>query len=216
VREELAGRLLGLYENHRVNEWRWYEESLTYCNAVLPHALLMCGQWIPNNDMTEAGLESLGWLADLQRSDTSGGHFVPIGSNGFYKRGGERARFDQQPVEAQAMVSACLEAHRITGDKSWHKEARRLFEWFLAQRFEPPDTIRPRAAVETVFTPTGQTKIRAPSLHLPFFRPCSSYACLRLLFNPWRCVLNELSTPRALSPSQQQSNFDRFRLALSG
>jgi hypothetical protein len=131
VREELAGRLMALYQNNRASEWRWYEESLTYCNAVLPHALLMCGQWIPNNDMTEAGLESLGWLANLQRSDTSGGHFVPIGSNGFYRRGGERARFDQQPVEAQAMVSACLEAHRITGDKSWHKEARRAFEWFL-------------------------------------------------------------------------------------
>jgi glycosyltransferase involved in cell wall biosynthesis len=133
VREELAGRLLGLYQNHRTDEWRWYEQSLTYCNAVLPHALLMSGQWIPNNDMTEAGLESLGWLADLQRSDTNGSHFVPIGSNGFYKRGGERARFDQQPVEAQAMVSACLEAHRITGDKNWHKEARRAFEWFLGR-----------------------------------------------------------------------------------
>ena len=83
--------------------------------------------------MTEAGLESLGWLADLQRSDAGGGHFVPIGSNGFYEQGGERARFDQQPVEAQAMVSACLEAYRITGDKRWHKEARRAFEWFLGR-----------------------------------------------------------------------------------
>ena len=133
VREELAARLMGLYQNHRAGEWRWYEESLTYCNAVLPHALLMSGQWIPNNDMTEAGLESLGWLADLQRADASGGHFVPIGSNGFYQRGGERARFDQQPVEAQAMVSACLEAHRITRDKNWHKEARRAFDWFLGR-----------------------------------------------------------------------------------
>jgi glycosyltransferase involved in cell wall biosynthesis len=133
VREELAGRLMGLYQNHRTDEWRWYEESLTYCNAALPHALLMCGQRIPNNDMAEAGLESLSWLADLQRADMSGGHFVPIGSNGFYKHGGERARFDQQPIEAQAMVSACLEAHRITGDKSWHKEARRAFEWFLGR-----------------------------------------------------------------------------------
>ena len=68
-----------------------------------------------------------------QRADTNGGHFVPIGSNGFYQRGGERARFDQQPVEAQAMVSACLEAYRITGDKSWRKEARRAFEWFLGR-----------------------------------------------------------------------------------
>jgi len=131
--EELGGRLLTLYQSHRLDEWRWYEDGLTYCNAVLPHALLMCGQSIPNNAMTEAGLESLSWLADLQRADAEGGHFVPIGSNGFYQRGGERDRFDQQPVEAQAMVSACLEAYRVTGDNRWRKEARRAFEWFLGR-----------------------------------------------------------------------------------
>jgi glycosyltransferase involved in cell wall biosynthesis len=133
VREQLAGRLLKLYQNNRADEWRWYEKSLTYCNAALPHALLTCGQGIPNSDMSEAGLESLSWLADLQRAEEAGGYFVPIGSNGFYQRGGERARFDQQPVEAQAMVSACLEAHRITGDKSWYKEARCAFDWFLGR-----------------------------------------------------------------------------------
>jgi glycosyltransferase involved in cell wall biosynthesis len=133
VREQLAGRLLALYQRHSSDDWRWYEESLTYCNAALPHALLMCGQWIPNHAMTDAGLESLGWLCDLQRADSNGGHFVPIGSNGFYHRGGERARFDQQPVEAQAIVSACLEAQRITGDKLWQKEARRAFDWFLGR-----------------------------------------------------------------------------------
>jgi hypothetical protein len=69
----------------------------------------------------------------LQRAEDAGGHFVPIGSNGFYQRGGTRARFDQQPVEAQAMVSACLEAYRMTGDKSWYKEARRAFDWFLGR-----------------------------------------------------------------------------------
>jgi glycosyltransferase involved in cell wall biosynthesis len=133
TREELAGRLLRLYQKNRADEWRWYEESLTYCNAALPHALLMCGHAMPNSSMTDAALESLKWLADLQRAGTSGGHFVPIGSNGFYRRGGERARFDQQPVEAQAMVSACLAAHRVTGDKNWHKEARRAFDWFLGR-----------------------------------------------------------------------------------
>ena len=133
VRDELAGRLLTLYKSSRSDEWCWYEAGLTYCNAVLPQALLMCGQWIPDNAMTEVGLESLHWLADLQRADAAGGHFVPIGSNGFYQRGGERARFDQQPVEAQTMASACLEAYRGTGDKRWHKEARRAFEWFLGR-----------------------------------------------------------------------------------
>ncbi len=133
VREELSGRLLTLYQNHRSDDWRWYEDRLTYCNAVLPHALLMCGQAMPDTAMRKAGLESLNWLADLQRADAESRHFVPIGSNGFYQRGGERARFDQQPVEAQAMVSACLEAYRITGDKYWRMEARRAFEWFLGR-----------------------------------------------------------------------------------
>jgi hypothetical protein len=133
VREELAKRLVTLYQSHRSDDWRWYEEVLTYCNAALPQALLMCGQSIRNNAMSKAGLESLSWLVDLQRADAAGGHFVPIGSNGFYRRGGERARFDQQPVEAQAVVSACLEADRIAGDKRWRKEARRAFEWFLGR-----------------------------------------------------------------------------------
>ncbi|MBI5602071.1 MAG: glycosyltransferase family 4 protein [Deltaproteobacteria bacterium] len=133
VRDELAGRLLTLYKNSCSDEWCWYEAGLTYCNAALPQALLMCGQWIPDKTMTEAGLESLHWLADLQRTDAAGGHFVPIGSNGFYPRGGERVRFDQQPVEAQTMASACLEAYRSTGDERWRKEARRAFEWFLGR-----------------------------------------------------------------------------------
>jgi glycosyltransferase involved in cell wall biosynthesis len=133
VREKLGERLLKLYQSCRSDEWRWYEDRLTYCNAVLPHALMVCGQSIPNTVMTEAGLESLCWLADLQRADVEGGHFLPIGSNGFYQRGSVRARFDQQPVESQATVSACLEAYRITGDQYWRKEARRAFEWFIGR-----------------------------------------------------------------------------------
>lgn len=133
VRDELAGRLLALYQNCRTDDWRWYEDELAYCNAVLPQAMLMCGQWLPNQAMTDAGLESLNWLADIQRSTPVGGHFVPIGSNGFYRRGGERARFDQQPVEAQTMVSACLEAYRSTSDERWRKEVRRAFEWYLGR-----------------------------------------------------------------------------------
>jgi hypothetical protein len=133
IRDELAGRLLRIYQHVRSAKWLWFEEGLTYCNAVLPQALLMCGQWIPNHEMTEAGLESLGWLAELQRAELTGKHFVPIGTNGFFQRGGERAHFDQQPVEAQAMISACLEAYRSTGDERWRRIARHAFEWFLGR-----------------------------------------------------------------------------------
>ena len=130
VREELAGRLQELYKINNSKEWHWYEDGLTYCNAALPHALLLCGQWMPNDAMAAAGLESLSWLTDLQRSTGERHHFVPVGSNGFYHQHGKRSRFDQQPVEAQATVSACLEAYRITKDKRWRIEARRAFDWF--------------------------------------------------------------------------------------
>jgi hypothetical protein len=122
---------LDLYQRGHTENWLWYEEVMSYANALLPHALLLCGQWLDRSDMAEAGLVSLQWLADLQRSPAD--HFVPIGNDGFYRRAGTKARFDQQPIEASTMVSACLEAHRMTGDEAWYQEARRSFEWFLGR-----------------------------------------------------------------------------------
>ena len=80
--------------------------------------------------MLAAGLESLDWCLGMQRCETKG-HFVPIGSQGFYRKGGEKARFDQQPVEAGAAVSACLQAFHATSDERWMKEAWSAFNWFL-------------------------------------------------------------------------------------
>ena len=82
-------------------------------------------------EMLTAGLESLEWLVKIQASPE--GYFSPIGSNGFYERGGPRAEFDQQPVEAHAMVSACLESRRVTGLAPWSERARRAFSWFLGE-----------------------------------------------------------------------------------
>lgn len=131
VGEELAERLLGAYRQTAGPDWPWFEEVVAYGNAALPHALLEAGRWMHRPDMIDIGLTSLDWLLSIQRSPE--GHFVPIGSNGFYRRGGERARFDQQPVEAQAAVSAALAAWSISGEARWREEARRAFEWFLGR-----------------------------------------------------------------------------------
>jgi glycosyltransferase involved in cell wall biosynthesis len=133
VGRELAARLMRLYRRHRSDGWLWFEDRLAYCNALLPHALLESGQWLANEAMIRTGLTALRWLAEVQRAEAGSLHFCPIGSKGFYKRGGERARFDQQPVEAQAMVSACLAAYRLTAEPCWRTEANRAFEWFLGR-----------------------------------------------------------------------------------
>ena len=129
-RDALAGRLLKIYRVTHATDWKWFEESLAYSNARLSQASLLAGSRTSNPELLEAGLESLGWLAGQQRCPMNG-HFVPIGSQGFYQRTGEKARFDQQPVEACATVSACLEAYRATGDDHWRTQAWSAFNWFL-------------------------------------------------------------------------------------
>jgi glycosyltransferase involved in cell wall biosynthesis len=129
--EVLAEKLVKLWQNHATEDWPWFESSVTYDNARLCQALMMSGGRIHNPEALEIGLKSLRWLASIQK--TQAGHFRPIGSNGFYVKDGARAEFDQQPVEAQAMVSACLEAYRITHEPFWADEAKRAFEWFLGR-----------------------------------------------------------------------------------
>jgi len=128
-REVLTARLMELFDRSAQPDWPWFEEDLTYDNAKLAHALILSGRAAGQQEVFERGLAALRWLVEVQTSEN--GHFRPIGSNGFYRRGGPRARFDQQPIEAQAMVSACLEAYRATSDPWWYEQAHRAFDWFL-------------------------------------------------------------------------------------
>ncbi|MGA2558001.1 MAG: glycosyl transferase family 1, partial [Verrucomicrobiota bacterium] len=131
IRDCLTAKLMQRYADAAREEWHWFEEVVSYANAKLPQAMILSGRCLNNAAMLELGLKTLRWLAKIQTSDA--GSFRPIGSNGFFPQGKERAVFDQQPIEAQATVSACIEAYRATGDLFWVVEARRAFEWFLGR-----------------------------------------------------------------------------------
>jgi hypothetical protein len=92
--------------------------------------MLVVGSACADERMISAGLESLDWLSKMQHCETYG-HFIPIGSQGFFRKNGEKARFDQQPIEAAGAVSACLQAYSASGDHRWHSEAWSAFNWFL-------------------------------------------------------------------------------------
>ncbi len=128
IRGILADRLFDQFKNNAADGWPWLENALNYANGKLPHALLLSGQRMQRNDMIDMGLLSLKWLLAIQTEDN---HFVPIGCNGWYERGGPRARFDQQPIEANGMVEACVKAFKITRDKSWFDDAVMCFNWYL-------------------------------------------------------------------------------------
>lgn len=129
TRELLTGRLMERFDASAQPDWQWFEAELSYDNAKLAHALILSGHATGQQAVLDRGLLALRWLTELQTSEK--GQFRPIGSNGFYRRGGPRANFDQQPIEAQTTVSACLDAYRVTSDYWWYEQAERAFDWFL-------------------------------------------------------------------------------------
>jgi glycosyltransferase involved in cell wall biosynthesis len=128
IRDTLTVRLIDIYDRTATPDWPWFEEILSYDIARLPQALIAVGRDGGHARALEVGLKALGWLITIQRAPQE--HYRPIGCNGFYRKGQAPARFDQQPIEAGATVSACLEAYRVTQDPAWMNEARSAFEWF--------------------------------------------------------------------------------------
>jgi glycosyltransferase involved in cell wall biosynthesis len=130
--ETLANRLLTLLHATAEPAWTWFETSLAYDNARLCQGLIAAGQWLNNPAYTQAGLTTLHWL--MVQETNEHGHFRPVGNRGF--GAGERAppeRFDQQPLEAAAAISACLAAARLTGGGHWRRHADRAFGWFMGE-----------------------------------------------------------------------------------
>ena len=131
VQELLAQKLIDLYHKNHTEDWPWFENIVSYCNPVIPQALMRYGRAVGDEEAVEIGLGTLEWLIKLQQSDR--GWIMPIGSMGFYHRGKEIPYFDQQPVEVYSLISACLDAYRATKDITWYNSANQAFEWFFGR-----------------------------------------------------------------------------------
>jgi hypothetical protein len=129
LRWELSGKLFALFQKNATSDWMWAEDIVAYDNPRLAQALIIGGRWTKDQEMEKMGLNALHWL--MKNQSLPNGCFRPVGSNGFWLRGGDAAAFDQQPLEAGAAVSACFEAFHATRDPFWKTEARRSFDWFL-------------------------------------------------------------------------------------
>jgi glycosyltransferase involved in cell wall biosynthesis len=129
LRLSLATRLTSMLASVETPDWVWFEETLAYDNARLSQALITTGVAADMPSWTAAGIRSLRWLMSLQTSDA--GVFRPVGSHSFGRKRMRPHRFDQQPLEASASISACLAAWRAEGDARWKTHALRAFAWFL-------------------------------------------------------------------------------------
>lgn len=133
IRTVLSKKLLALFKDHNSpDDWPWCEDTVTYANAKLSHALILAGQWIPDTEMHEMGIRSLKWL--LKEQTAPDGHLSIIGNfNWRHKDDKKSSAFDQQPIEAMSLIEACAEAFRSTGDMKWIEEGWRCLGWFMGR-----------------------------------------------------------------------------------
>jgi hypothetical protein len=124
----LADRLIELYDANRASGWEWYENILTYDNPRLSQALLAAYQALGENRYLTVAEKTLQFLIE---TSTTNGILVPVGSEGWYKKDGERALYDQQPIEAGAMVEATTLAYKLTRSKDYETALRHALGWFF-------------------------------------------------------------------------------------
>jgi len=132
ILRSLGDRLASQFKQYARKDWNWHEDMLAYDNARVPQALMACGRTIGNDDMVARGIDILSWLKDIQL-DPDGGWFAPVGNRGWLQKSGSKAQYDQQPLEAAAMIGGCVEAYECTHDEEWIELATTCFDWYLGK-----------------------------------------------------------------------------------
>jgi hypothetical protein len=134
--------------------WPWPEPVATYENGLLPEALLLAGEYLGDVAMIDRGRQLLEWLIDVQTAPA--GHLSPIGNDGWSRRGGVPARFDQQPIEATGLLRAARAGLAVTGDARYETVMDRCYGWFLGRNDRRVAVAIPeRGACQDGLTPTG-------------------------------------------------------------
>jgi len=127
----LADKLTDAFEKESTSDWQWFEPTLTYDNGLLPAALFCTYEKTEQSKYLKVAEDSMSFLENIT---FKGDHFALIGNDGWYNKGGKRARFAQQPVDAMAMVLMYEKAYLVTENKKdyLHKMFT-AFMWFFGE-----------------------------------------------------------------------------------
>jgi len=126
----LADRLCEGYRHESTLSWQWFEPKLTYANARLPHALFRAYQTTGKLDYLHIAEKTFEFLV---ANDIIQDIFQPVGNQSWQKRGGVKALYDQQPIEASCMVEAASTAFQVTGKEKYSNIAYTAFHWFMGK-----------------------------------------------------------------------------------
>ncbi|QGU00123.1 Glycosyltransferase [Candidatus Syntrophocurvum alkaliphilum] len=129
---QLSDQLIAMYQKNNTDEWHWFENYLTYCNGILPNAMFSVYGFNGDKRALKIGHESLSFLNNILFEE---GYLNIVGNNGWYHKGQELPRFDQQPVDAASIAFACLEAYETIGKKEYLDLAKLAHQWYYGKNY---------------------------------------------------------------------------------
>jgi hypothetical protein len=139
---DMANRLQAQYEHYKKPDWHWFEDSITYGNAMLPWALFKAARVTGGAELQRTAQATLDFL--ISKTFLTDGYFKPIGSNGWLERNGEAALYDEQPIEACETLLACYEAYHVLGEESYMNKAIHCLDWFHGRNSSNQSLIDPQ------------------------------------------------------------------------
>jgi len=131
--EILADKLVGLFKKYSTEDWIWFEHIIAYSNHLLPLGLLKAYSIVNKADYKAVGLKTLDFVEGESRLNAVP---APVGSNGWFVKDGERATYDQQPIEASEAVLAHLAAFEITNNPSYKQKAQDWADWYMGNNIQ--------------------------------------------------------------------------------
>ena len=130
ILKEMTYKIMKSYQKYKTDDWHWFEPILTYDNGILPLSLLHASEEIGDENILKVAYESIEFLEKITLRT---GHLSLVGSDNWYKKGGDRSRFAQQPIDAAAMVLMFYQAYLISKDKTFLKKMLTSYMWFLGE-----------------------------------------------------------------------------------
>jgi len=124
----LATKLVQRYQDEATDDWRWFEPTLTYDNAMIPLALFAAYRVTGERVSLRVAREALDFLETIC---FTGDRLLLIGNTGWHSRGGKKPETDEQAIDAAAFVLAFRGAYLATGDHHYLRRMREAFAWFL-------------------------------------------------------------------------------------
>ncbi|MFA5060813.1 MAG: hypothetical protein WC494_00660 [Candidatus Pacearchaeota archaeon] len=155
VGKELERRFM----DNSTEDWKGFGNEYTYCVARIPQSMILLGKKLGLEEYKKMGLLSLDFL--IQNLFDFEGVFHAVGNGNpatnptetqWFRKGFERAVYDEQTIEAGVMVEACRDAYLNTGDKRYLNYMNYAFNWFLGKNSAKMRMIKESGAVYDAIT----------------------------------------------------------------